>query len=335
MDTLLLFLMHTLGDLKITEEDLLALLNLQPADRFALEEMLISSRSRLYVAQNPDWFQSSLRLLSETRSRGIRWCRFGDPDYPVEWLNLSHKPLLFHYMGEPVWRTQPLLAVVGSRTPMQETMMWMQRELGIFLRQNEAGVVSGGARGVDSWAHRISMECGRPTVCILPSGVLRPYPSGSEPFLRDIVREGGAVLSTFHPFSDMRKSHFAIRNRWIAGISPLCFVVEANRRSGSMLTADCAQQEHRSICTLPVFPHSDQGLANLDLLMDGAAMIRHAADLKTVWDLNLRPTLFQAAKCKEKENDVHDPESGGGGKPTTAGNGFGRQIENPVGNQKH
>lgn len=307
MDTLTLFLMHTLGDLRITEEDLLALLNLAPPDRRSLEEILISSGARRFVREKPAWHEESLRLREESERAGITWCRFGDVDYPRLWLSLSQKPLIFHYRGEALWRQGPLLAVVGSRTPMHETKMWMQRDLGKFLRLNRVGVVSGGARGVDQWAHRLAMDCHRPTACVLPSGVLRPYPPGSEEFMESIVREGGCLLSTFHPFADMRKHNFHVRNRWIAGLSPLCFVAEANRRSGSSLTAMLAKAENRALATLPVHPHSEQGLANLDLIYEGAAIIRDHLDLATAWNLNSGPDAFDTPQREHEEQNVDQP----------------------------
>lgn len=309
MDILTLFLMQTLRGLQVTEEDLLTLLNLQPFDRLSLENLLKSSPARTFAAENPGWLDDSMSLYEETSSKGVIWSRFGDLDYPQAWLSLSQKPLVFHYLGEPVWKTWPMLSVVGSRTPMHETKMWMQRELGKFLRVTRVGVVSGGARGVDQWAHRLALDCARPTVCILPAGVLRPYPPGSETFMDSLVREGGCVLSTFHPLEDLRKHNFHIRNRWIAGLANVCLVAEANRRSGSSLTATLAKFEGRTVATVPVHPHSTKGLANLDLIGDGAAMIRDHLDLSAVWALNSGPNTFEAVHSESEKDDVNDPET--------------------------
>jgi DNA processing protein len=301
-------------------------LNLAPSDPQSLEGLLISSHARRFVLEKPNWYDESVRLYEETVRSGIAWCRFGEVDYPRLWLSLSQKPLIFHYRGEPLWRRWPLLSVVGSRTPMRETKMWMQRELGKFLRDRRVGVVSGGARGVDQWAHRLSIDCRRPTVCVLPAGVMRPYPPGSEEFLDSIVREGGCLLSTFHPFEDMRKHNFHIRNRWIAGFSKLCLVAEANRRSGSSLTAMLARAESRALATIPVHPHSEQGLANLDLICEGAAIIRDHLDLETAWNLNSGPDAFDALQSEHEKQDVHEPQSHGRGQPTVTGDGFRGQI---------
>src|SRR5690606_30260774 len=131
---------------------------------------------------------------------------------------------------------------------------------------NSIGVVSGGARGVDQWAHRLAVDYGNPTVCVLPTGILNPYPSGNESLWRAILEGGGCMLSTFALDEPLRKWAFHARNRWIAGLARVCFVAEANRRSGSLLTANLAACEGREVCTLPVFPLNGQGLANLDLI---------------------------------------------------------------------
>ncbi len=226
-------------------------------------------------------------VLKTSNDHGVRWSYPGQADYPFYWNFLSKKPPVFSYLGNPVWKQMPTLSVVGSRTPLRETCLWMQRELGHFLRDNEICVVSGGARGVDQWAHRLAMDFGRPTVCVLPSGLLDPYPPNfSEAIGNRILKEGGALVSTFPLREAMRKSHFHIRNRWICGFSHTTFVVEANRRSGSWLTARLARDEGREVATLPVFPHSSQGLGNLDLIHDGAQMIRDASDLAIFYGRN-------------------------------------------------
>jgi len=160
----------------------------------------------------------------------------------------------------------------------------MQRELAPFLRECGVQVVSGGARGVDQWAHRLAIDSRQSTVCILPSGLLNAYPPAAEPLWARILESGGCLMSTCALNEPMRKHFFHVRNRWIAGLSDLCLVVEANRRSGSLLTAKLANDESREVCTLPVSPMSSQGLGNLDLLMSGATMVRDRHDLRTLWN---------------------------------------------------
>jgi len=204
-------------------------------------------------------------------------------DYPSQWKELSQWPPRIAYWGEPVWMNHFMLSVVGSRTPMQDTVRWMEMHMPTLLRRRNLAVVSGGARGVDQLAHRLSIQCQRPTICVLPSGIKEPYPFGVQPFLEEIVRNGGVVVSPFPDNELVRTHHFAIRNRWIAGLSKICFVTEANRKSGSLLTAKLALLENKEVATLPVSPFSAQGLGNLDLIANGGQIIRDGEDLDTLW----------------------------------------------------
>jgi len=334
MDFTLLLLMHTLRGLKLSPHELLAVLEESHNSAPALEQHLKSALARAYLTAHPDWVEESLQWLDMSERQQIRWSRLGDVNYPVEWLELSHSPPVFSFQGEAVWKATPLLAVVGSRTPMSGSRLWMQRELSYFLRGKNIGVVSGGARGIDQWAHRLCIDEGRPTVCVLPSGLLNPYPPDTQPLWSAVRESGGCLLSTFALHEGMRKFAFEVRNRWITGLARMLLVVEANRRSGSAMTAKLALEEQREICTLPVFPHSEQGLANLDLLVNGANLIRDHHDLTTAWDRNSRPTLFQRAQREHKEKDIDHPQPDGRGNPATAGETFGRDIQDPVRNKQ-
>ncbi len=320
--------LHCLQGLTLSEYEV-SLLLMGPLDGPDCMEHIQSPGARAYFNRNKNWLDISERIFEQSAARGIAWCHLGMRQYPQAWRQMTRAPLIFGYRGQPCWQTHPLLAVIGSRTPMDDTKLWMQRELGHFLKNCGVGVVSGGARGVDQWAHRICLDSRQPTVCIFPSGLMDPYPFGGEALWQRILEQGGALISTFSLEEPLRKWAFHIRNRWIAGLSPACFVVEANRRSGSALTAKLAQQEDRAICTLPVFPHSQQGLANLDLIAEGAAMIRDYHDLRQFWDL-LVPAGFQAAQCEQQEDDIDCPESDPRVNPAIAGHSFGRQIKDPI-----
>jgi DNA processing protein len=285
MDIRTAVFLHIPLGLTLEGSEVLSLLNpqLDSYDLNSVLECLSSDASRLYLRQNPEWFEKSREIFETSRGEGIRWVHIGHPEYPEVWRELSQSPFIFSYRGEPVWLNRKLLAVVGSRTPGPDSLLWMQRELAPFLKSEQVAVVSGGARGVDQWAHRLCIDSGQPTVCVLPSGILNPYPSGCERLWEKIVTSGGCLVSTCSLSCGMRKFHFHIRNRWIAGLAEKCFVVEANQKSGSMLTASLANQENRDVCTLPVSPLAVQGRGNLELLSQGATLVRDRWDLQTIW----------------------------------------------------
>lgn len=334
-DSILLLLMHECKGLTLEPVELSSILKAGEIPSDELEAKIISKSAREYIDSHPYWARESLEILKESSDEGIRWSRLGLEDYPREWLTLSEKPSAFNYLGSPSWMHTPMLAVVGSRTPMQETRMWMQRELTRFLFKTKVGIVSGGARGIDQWAHRLALDCGRPTVCILPAGILNRYPPNNEPFWKMVLEQGGCLLSTLSLHEPMRKHAFHVRNRWIAGFSRLVFVAEANRRSGSSMTAQLAGEEGRDLCTLPVFPHSEQGLGNLDIIIGkNGTILRDWMDLEICWQKS-NPGLFQATNGESKKQGVDQPQSDSGVQPTVTGDTLGREIENPVGHQQH
>lgn len=269
-----------------------------------MNEDLIFLLQQEFGLTNTETFE----VLERSSEQGVVWSYPGCLDYPQLWMQIEPRPAIFCYQGEPVWNQLPLLSVVGSRTPMVEILQWMNREFSEYLRQTGWGVVSGGARGIDQWSHRLALDNRCPTVCIFPCGLLNPYPFGQEALWERILKQGGALVSTFGLDLPMRKQAFHIRNRWIAGLGHSCFVAEANRRSGSSLTAQLTIKLGREVCTLPVSSLATQGLANLDLICDGAPLIRQAADLITFSYRNqktLAPSTLQGTEGSQKEDAVH------------------------------
>lgn len=330
MDFRLALLLNTFTGLELSDADLGNLLSLDPLYTFEPQpvlQALESVEAKSYVASHKGWWRDALEILHKSEDRGIRWSYRGQPDFPEAWNFLSKDPLLFSYRGQPLWKDWALISVVGSRTPMTDTCLWMQREFSRFLKERQVCVVSGGARGIDQWAHRLALAAGRPTVCVFPSGLLNPYPPSREDLWESILIQDGCLLSTFPLHRGMNNGAFHVRNRWITGLSPATFIVEANRRSGTHMTARFALEEGREIATLPVSANATQGLANLDLLANGATLIRDYLDLASFFDRNSRPSFAQRIECKDKEQGIDQPEPQASGDPTIAGGAFSGTIQ--------
>lgn len=236
-------------------------------------------------------------ILERCLAEGAQVLHPGHADYPDEFFDLIDPPLFLAYRGKPVWKERPCLSVVGSREPGPVALEWMELHLDEVIRRRGMVTVSGGARGIDQKAHAISIRAGRPTVAFLPSGLFRLYPADFAAWIPEILACGGAVLSEFHPLKEMRRHHFEKRNRMIAALGRLLFVVEARRRSGSTMTARLARELSRTVCVLPSSPGNPRAAGTLDLLFDHAFPLRDAADLITLFDL-----------C------AHDVPRGGGGR---------------------
>ncbi|MGE0762017.1 MAG: DNA-processing protein DprA [Bdellovibrionales bacterium] len=216
----------------------------------------------------------------------VRLCLYSESDYPRVMLDWSHAPQALWYLGAPVWNQRPSVAVVGSRNPSTNSAQWMNWRLMQFLKSRPATVVSGGARGVDQLAHWLAIREKIPTVALMPVGLQYRYPPDFFRMEPSILNGGGAILSPFRPDWPLYKANFARRNQVIAALSQITLVVEARRRSGTLLTAKAAINLDRPIGVLPCSPMSAQGLGGLDLLCESEAsvLIRDDKDLILLWD---------------------------------------------------
>jgi DNA processing protein len=223
---------------------------------------------------------------------GGRLIGANEPDYP---------PLLKHISGAP-----PLLAMIGG-----DNLDWL-RTIGIVGARNasvagqkltrmlaldlgEAGytVVSGLARGIDSAAHRASLATG--TVAVLAGGMDRIYPEDHAPLAREIVDRGGALVTEMPLGWEPRARDFPRRNRLVSGLSRGVLVVEAAKRSGSLITARLALEQDREVFAVPGSPLDPRAEGCNALIQQGARLITSARDILSVLNEadSLRLPLFE------------------------------------------
>jgi DNA processing protein len=169
------------------------------------------------------------------------------------------------------------VTIVGSRRPSsygRELATKLGREVG------SAGlaVVSGMAMGIDSSAHRGALDAGGLTVAVLGTGVDVPYPARGARLYEEIV-EKGLVLGELPPGTTARRWTFPARNRIMAALGRMTIVVEARERSGSLITAEMAQELNREVGAVPGRVGSSPAAGTNGLLRDGASVIRGADDV--------------------------------------------------------
>lgn len=210
---------------------------------------------------------------------GVHWIWMGHPNYPEVFYNLEYPPFCLSYFGLPVWKNRYFFSVVGSREPSEESVQWLQTELGTVIQALNLGIVSGGARGVDQVAHRVCFRTGAPTLVLVPSGLKNLYPQQLQGWKSAIVEMGGALVSEYTYSAEMNKSYFQQRNRLIAAMGVGTLIVDAKRRSGTMITAKAACDQNKSVYVLPTHARDVRGWGGLDLISEGATLVRDATDL--------------------------------------------------------
>lgn len=252
---------------------------------FSLEKAVLelpASSFKLAVKNDPKLFGEARMAVEDCEKKSFRIIYPGHALYPEGFLTIDHPPKLLTYVGEPAWLAPVRISVVGSREMSQNAKEWMEQYFDLYLKSSSAVTVSGAAFGIDQMAHRLSVRNCLPTIAFIPSGLSKVYPYRFNYDMKEILLAKGAVVSEFPPSFEMKKHHFERRNRLISAISDVLFVVEARRKSGSIMTARLALSQNKTICVLPSSPMNAQNLGNLDLLFDGAHPLRDDKDLMAV-----------------------------------------------------
>lgn len=209
-------------------------------------------------------------------SRGIRAVAWNEPEFPAALLTLTDVAPALWFRGRLDALDAPAVAIVGSRAASAVAIETATR-LAADLAARGITVVSGLARGVDSAAHRGALQTGR-TAAVLGSGLDHLYPAEHGPLAAEIAA-GGIVLSEFAPDTPPLPMFFPLRNRLISGLSRAVIVIEANEKSGSLITAACALEQGREVMAVPGNVLSGRNRGAHALIRDGAKIVECADDI--------------------------------------------------------
>ncbi len=202
---------------------------------------------------------------------------YGGDDYPELMTQLSGPPLLLFVNGDVNSLHLPSLAIIGSRNPTRGGL----RNAVDFSRHLAASgfaIVSGLAEGIDTAAHRGALDAGGQTVAFLGHGIDRVYPAQNHELAHQIAASG-ALVSEYCLGAHPDKRHFPERNRLISGLSLGTLVIEAARRSGSLITARFAAEQGREVFALPGSIHNPLARGCHELIRQGAKLVETAADI--------------------------------------------------------
>jgi DNA processing protein len=217
--------------------------------------------------------QNAQAELAASQRIGVRLVASGEAGYPPRLSEIDDAPPLLGIRGAPEVLMRPVIAIVGSRNASGAGL----KLAGTLARElSEAGFViaSGLARGIDSAAHRASIEGG--TVAVLAGGHDRIYPPEHEELLAMILASGGAAISEMPLGHVPRARDFPRRNRLISGAALGVVVVEAAFRSGSLITARIAAEQGREVFAVPGSPLDPRAAGTNDLIKQGATLGRAA-----------------------------------------------------------
>ncbi|MGQ8871751.1 DNA-processing protein DprA [Paenibacillus sp. TSA_86.1] len=238
--------------------------------------------ARLTRDFNASWIESRRKQVYD---RGIEVITYLDSNYPILMKETAQPPCIMYARGDTELLNTPSIAMVGTRMP---TVYGRKVAEKLAEQLSHAGltIVSGLARGIDRVCHEAVLRAGGKTIAVFGTGVDMVYPPENTS-LAEQIAETGLLLSEYPLGTRARQGLFPERNRIIAGLTLGTLVVEADIRSGSLITADAALEAGRDVFAVPGPITSPKSRGAHNLIRQGAKLVTCVADLLEEYRLDL------------------------------------------------
>ncbi len=240
--------------------------------------------------------QKPLQYLEQIENIGIRYVSFYDEVYPQKLKQIPDPPFGVFVKGNLPDESSPSVAMIGARACSSYGKA-VAKSFGAELAAAGVQVVSGMARGIDSISQQACLESGGHTFAVLGSGVDVCYP-GELKGLYEAIQDCGGILSSYAPGMPPVSGNFPPRNRIISGLADLVLVVEARRKSGTLITVDMALEQGKEVAVVPgrITDSLSQGCH--DLIKQGARMVLETEQLLELLSESYREQEFYRHKTE-------------------------------------
>ncbi|MFN8637745.1 MAG: DNA-processing protein DprA, partial [Chloroflexota bacterium] len=236
-----------------------------------LERRAVESLGKLRASLDPE---AEWRRLEQ---QGVSVVILDDPTYPTALREIADPPPVLYARGELSPADDWAIAVVGTRRASIYGRQATERIVSDVARAGVT-VVSGLAKGIDTVAHRAALTAGGRTIAVLGSGLDRVYPEENRA-LADRIAASGAVLTEYPLGTPPDATNFPRRNRIVSGLARATLVVEADHKSGAMITATQAAEQGRDVFAVPGSIFSPLSAGPHQLIREGAKVVTDASDI--------------------------------------------------------
>ena len=248
---------------KLTKEELM---NINGIGEIIANDIIISKNEKI--------LNYHIKYMEENNIKIINIC---EKNYPQLLKEIYDPPVSLYVKGNIEILNSKNIGIVGCR----ECTEYGKKAAKYFaynLAKQNINIVSGLARGVDSYAHLGSLSTGR-TVAVLGNGLDMIYPKENIELENAIIRRGGAIISEYPCGTNPDKMNFPARNRIISGMSNGIIVIEAKEKSGTLITVDFALEQGREVFVVPGNINSINSVGTNDLIKQGAKLVTTYSDI--------------------------------------------------------
>ena len=228
---------------------------------------------------NPKYKNNLNKYIEAMKKQNIKLITIEDKEYPQKLKQIYDAPINLYCKGnEKLLNANKKIAIIGCRD-YTEYGKKVALEMSRKLAQENIIIISGGARGIDTFAHMGTLKEKGKTIEVLGNGLDYIYPPENRKLEEEIIKSGGLLISEYVIGKKPDKYTFPARNRIISGISDGVLVVEAKQRSGTLITVDFALEQGKTIFAVPGNIESKNSVGTNELIKQGAKLVNNIKDI--------------------------------------------------------
>lgn len=212
------------------------------------------------------------------KQNNIELIHIYDKYYPEKLKTIYDKPIVLYIKGNKSILNEFSLAIIGCRDQTKYGEI-VAKNISYEISKNNIVTISGLARGIDSIAHKETLKAKGKTIAVIGSGVDNIYPEENKELAKEIIKNGGTIISEYVVGTKAQKMNFPARNRIISGMSNGVVVIEAKKKSGTMITVDFALEQGKEVFAVPGNILSKNSEGTNELIKQGAKLVTNVEDI--------------------------------------------------------
>ena len=284
MDNEVLSLISLNSILDFTPEKILSFIeyfgsakNFLTADSFFLESQFCISPNIIEKIKGLSNFDFAYKEIETAKKNNINIITYKDKNYPKRLKNINDYPLILYVKGTITKEDFNAISIVGTRNPTNYGIAVAEKFCTYFAKHSIT-TISGLASGIDTQVHKTTLKNSGRTIAVLGNGLLQYYPAENRK-LQDKIANNGALISEFSLNQRALPVNFPRRNRIVAGLSLATLVIEAAKKSGSLITANLSCEYGKDVFAVPGPILSKYSQGTNDLIKQGAFAVTEPEDI--------------------------------------------------------